>query len=96
MQSTDSIQYVNETLPMIDEEDQEVDFAVLAHVQKDGSEYLIALDPDDEDESIMVFEITVDDDGEEVFAVVDDMDLANQIYLLYDAHYEDYEIGPAK
>ncbi|MBQ9326895.1 MAG: hypothetical protein IJ246_14110 [Clostridia bacterium] len=90
----DTIRLVDEVLPMEDDEGETVDLNIVAYIVKDDVEYAIVLDPEDEG-GIMVFETSVDEEGMDFFIPVEDMDLAEQLFYLYDAHSESYEFGPA-
>ena len=93
-QRKDSIRIVDEILPMVDEEDEVVNLNLVCYIVKDNKDYALCLDPEDE-EGILVFSVSQDEDGYDFYEPLEDFDLAEQLFYLYDAHSERYEFGPA-
>ena len=90
----DSIVYTDENLSLYDEEEGEIDFHMVGRITKDGRQYAIFEDPDD-DEGLMVFYVDSTDDDNENFLPVEDEEESEQIFYLFEAAFDDYEFGSA-
>ena len=79
---------------LYDDSGEEIAFLPLGRLTLDGIEYALLADEEDED-SVMVF--TVGADGEEdVYSPVEDEDKCEEVFYLFQAEADDYEIGPAE
>ncbi|MBQ8159592.1 MAG: DUF1292 domain-containing protein [Clostridia bacterium] len=84
-------------IPLEDEDGSEVDFEVMARVFRKGKEYLLLTEPEEDENGVMVFEITREEPGDmEVLNPVEDDDENEDVYYTYLAYSEEYEYGPAK
>lgn len=93
MDLKDSIVYTDENLSLYDEE-EELDFHMVARVTLGGHPYAIFEDPEDE-ESLMVFDIVEEEDGNETYNPVMDEEESERVFYLYEAAFDDYEFGQA-
>ncbi len=83
-----------EFLTLTDEDGFEISFRILGRMAWKGQTFAFLEDPEDTG-SVMVFTVTQEDDGEN-FSVVYDEDLAEEVFYLFQADAEDYEVGPAE
>ncbi len=91
----DQIEYTDEYIPLFDDEDgNEIEFHMVARVTLGEISYAILEDPEDE-EALMVFCVTCDEEGNESFEAVEDEEESEKVFYLFEACYDDYEVGQA-
>ena len=78
-----------------DDEGEEVSFHQLGRIEKDGVTYAMLTLVDDDDGSVMVFVVDLDENGEEVLNPAEE-EIAEEIFYLFLSENEDYEYGPAE
>ncbi len=79
---------------LYDENGEEMAFIPLGRLCLNGKEYALLEDEEDEG-SVMVFTVEADG-GEDVYSPVEDEDECEEVFYLFQAESDDYEIGPAE
>ena len=90
----DTIVYTDETLPLLDENGEEMPFHLVARVSRNGKEYAVLEDPETED-GLMIFRVSPSEEGYEDFEPVDSEEESEEIFYLFEAAFDDYEVGNA-
>ncbi|MBQ9308148.1 MAG: DUF1292 domain-containing protein [Clostridia bacterium] len=90
----DTIVYTDEMLPLLDENAEEMPFHLVAHVTRNDKEYAVLEDPETED-GLMIFHVTPTEEGYEDFAPVESEEESEEIFYLFEAAFDDYEVGNA-
>jgi hypothetical protein len=83
-----------ETVLLTDEEGSDIPFRLIGRLEWQGETYAFLEDPEDEG-SVMVFTVTEDGEGEQYEPVLDD-ELCEEVFYLFQAEADDYEVGPAE
>ncbi len=76
------------------EEDEDAPLTEIGRQLFRGKTYAIVQD-DEDDDSVMIFRV-VRRFGEETYRAVEDPAVAEEIFYLFQAEADDYEIGPAE
>lgn len=84
-----------EIITLEDDTGEEVPCEVLDRLSVDGMPYIVLAPLDDED-SVMIFTVETDDEGNQSFTPVDDDDLNETVFDYFRAAYDDYEFGDAE
>ncbi len=84
-----------ELLTLTDADGFSVAFRILGRLEWKGQTFAFLEDPEDEG-SVMVFTVSEDEDGEENFTMLEDEALAEEVFYLFEADADDYEVGPAE
>ena len=90
----DRIDYTDEYLPLVDEDEEEVEFHLVARVTLHDRDYVVLEDPEDED-NLMVFACEKEEDGTENYTALDSEEESEEVFYLYEACFSDYEVGNA-
>ena len=83
-----------EMIFLADEEGEETAFRLLGRLTWKGETYAFLEDPEDEG-SVMVFSVIPTDEGES-FEMLEDEQTAEEVFYLFEAEADDYEVGPAE
>ncbi|MBR6953479.1 MAG: DUF1292 domain-containing protein [Clostridia bacterium] len=83
-----------EMIFLADEEGEETAFRLLGRLAWKGKTYAFLEDPEDEG-SVMVFSVIPTDEGES-FEMLEDEQTAEEVFYLFEAEADDYEVGPAE
>ena len=84
-----------EYLRLTDEDGQEADFRLLRRFEVRGQTYVALADEEDED-SVILFAVTVDENGEETLCALQDDDECEDIFDYFVAEMDDYEFTDAE
>lgn len=79
---------------LYDDDGEEMAFLPLGRLNLNGKEYALLEDEEDEG-SVMVFTVETDG-GEDVYIPVEDEDESEEVFYLFQAEADDYEVGPAE
>ena len=80
---------------LYDEDGQEATFRELLRLTLRGKTYCVLEELEDPD-SVLIFNVTEEEDGTETLCFVEDEDEAEDVFCYYQAEAEDYEYGPAE
>ena len=83
-----------DTVFLTDEEGNDIAFRLIGRLDWQGKTYAFLEDPEDEG-SVMVFTVSADGEEEQYEALTDD-DLCEEVFYLFQAEADDYEVGPAE
>lgn len=84
-----------EMMYLSDDEGNETAFRVLSRLRVNDGDYIVLEDAEDE-ESVMIFGICANEDGEEEIAPLDDEDEVQEVFYYFQAEFEDYEFCDAE
>lgn len=84
----------DDVVVLVDEDGEEVEFEHLDTVEMNGSEYVVLLPVDSEDngenmEEVVILKIEHNDDGEDSFASIEDEDELNAVFEEFKLRMED-------
>ncbi|MBR6029832.1 MAG: DUF1292 domain-containing protein [Clostridia bacterium] len=84
----------DKALRLTDDDGQEADFRQLCRFDLRGKTYVVLEDLEDED-SVIIFSVETDEEGEEVLCAVEDEDESEEAFYFFQAEMDDYDFGPA-
>ncbi len=90
----DRIVYTNDDVTLYDENDEEIEFHLVARITLHDTDYVVLEDPEDED-NLMIFYCVKEEDGTESYTAVDSEEESEEVFYLFEACYMDYEVGNA-
>lgn len=82
-------------LKLTDEDGEEASFRQLCRFDLNGKTYLVLEDLEEED-SVMIFTVSADEDGEELLCAVTDEDESEEAFYYFQTEEDGYEFGPAE
>lgn len=86
----------DDILLLTDEDGEDIPFQIIDTLELHGDNYAIMMPlDDDEDESIFIFRITEDDEGPQ-YEQIEDEDLLQRVFDVYQSSSEDYEFCDAE
>ena len=94
MDKQDRIDYTDDYLSLVDENGEETEFHMVARVTLRGRDYLVLEEPEDE-ESLIIFGCETDEDGFENYTALESEEESEEVFYLFEACYDDYEVGNA-
>lgn len=79
-------------ITLFDESGKEVKFEHLDTINKDGNIYIVLLEQlesGEENDEVVIFRVTEDEDGEDVLSVIEDEDELNGVFEEFESRLED-------
>jgi uncharacterized protein YrzB (UPF0473 family) len=81
------------TLPLFDEEGNEVEFEVITKLDIEDKEYVIVVPKDEDVDEAVCLRIDVDDNGEEVLVPVENDEEFEKVSEAYEAFFNEDELN---
>lgn len=81
------------TLPLFDEEGNEVEFEVITKLDIEDKEYVIVVPKDEDVDEAVCLRIDVDENGEEVLVPVEDDEEFEKVSEAYEAFFNEDELN---
>lgn len=84
-----------EMVYLADDDGNETAFRILSRLHVNDGDYMVLEDAEDED-SVMIFGVYENEDGDEEIAPLDDEDEVQEVFYYFQAEFDDYEFCDAE
>ncbi len=77
-------------LTLTDEEGNEVELELIDSIEYEGTEYLVLLPPEEEDNEVLILEVVPEGDDMESYLSVDDPEILNAVFAIFRDRFQDF------